>query len=128
MISDSILESDEDETEEENENKRGKPLAKLCILKNDHIPERGERFAAITAMWNVMKRSCFLDFSPSLLSLLSQNCPSFWEKTCWDVTPTLAPCPCRHPQFQSSTPPSVFLSTGEEVTPVRQTWRLWFGT
>uniref|UniRef100_A0A8C5HDU6 Mediator of DNA damage checkpoint protein 1 n=1 Tax=Gouania willdenowi TaxID=441366 RepID=A0A8C5HDU6_GOUWI len=35
-ISDSILESDE----EENENKRGKPLAKLCILKNQHIPEK----------------------------------------------------------------------------------------
>ncbi|XP_074509338.1 mediator of DNA damage checkpoint protein 1 isoform X2 [Sebastes fasciatus] len=39
MISDSILESDEEENEEENENKRGRPLAKLCILKNEHIPE-----------------------------------------------------------------------------------------
>ncbi|XP_042345369.1 mediator of DNA damage checkpoint protein 1 [Plectropomus leopardus] len=38
MISDSILESDEEENEE-NENKRGRPLAKLCILKNAHIPE-----------------------------------------------------------------------------------------
>lgn len=66
MISDSILESDEDETEEENENKRGKPLAKLCILKNDHIPERGEWFAATTAMWKIMKRSCFLDTPPCL--------------------------------------------------------------
>lgn len=126
MISDSILESDEDETEEENENKRGKPLAKLCILKNDHIPESGEWFAATTAVWKIMKRSCFLD--PPPLSLLSQNCPSFWVKTCWDVTPTLAPCPYHHPQYQSSTPPLVFLSTGEEVAPVRQTWRLWFGT
>lgn len=42
MISDSILESDEEENEEENENKRGRPLAKLCILKNEHIPETGE--------------------------------------------------------------------------------------
>lgn len=42
MISDSILESDEGETEEENENKRGKPVATLCVLKNDHIPERGK--------------------------------------------------------------------------------------
>ena len=42
MISDSILESDEEENEEENENKRGRPLAKLCILKNTHIPETGE--------------------------------------------------------------------------------------
>lgn len=42
MISDSILESDEGETEEENENKRGKPLATLCVLKNDHIPESGK--------------------------------------------------------------------------------------
>lgn len=41
MISDSILESDEDENEE-NENKRGRPLAKLCILKNEHIPETGK--------------------------------------------------------------------------------------
>lgn len=42
MISDSILESDEEENEEESENKRGRPLAKLCILKNAHIPETGE--------------------------------------------------------------------------------------
>ncbi|XP_051261930.1 mediator of DNA damage checkpoint protein 1 [Dicentrarchus labrax] len=39
MISDSILESDEEENEEEGETKRGRPLAKLCILKNEHIPE-----------------------------------------------------------------------------------------
>lgn len=42
MINDSILESDEEENEEENENKRGQPLAKLCILTNEHIPETGE--------------------------------------------------------------------------------------
>lgn len=44
MMDDSILESeDEDEeSEEETENKRGKPLAKLCILKNQHLPESGE--------------------------------------------------------------------------------------
>lgn len=46
MINDSILESDEEENEEENENKRGRPLAKLCILKNQHIPEAGECFNA----------------------------------------------------------------------------------
>uniref|UniRef100_A0A3Q3F1Z3 FHA domain-containing protein n=1 Tax=Labrus bergylta TaxID=56723 RepID=A0A3Q3F1Z3_9LABR len=40
MISDSILESEEEESEEENENKRGQPLAKLCILKNKYIPEK----------------------------------------------------------------------------------------
>nr|XP_046255076.1 mediator of DNA damage checkpoint protein 1 isoform X2 [Scatophagus argus] len=39
MISDSILESDEEENEEENESERGRPLAKLCILKNEHVPE-----------------------------------------------------------------------------------------
>ncbi|XP_045900642.1 mediator of DNA damage checkpoint protein 1 [Micropterus dolomieu] len=39
MISDSILESDDEENEEENREKRGRPLAKLCILKNEHIPE-----------------------------------------------------------------------------------------
>lgn len=42
LISDSILESDEEDNEEEIENKRGRPLAKLCILKNKHIPEAGE--------------------------------------------------------------------------------------
>ncbi|KAK5621164.1 hypothetical protein CRENBAI_012611 [Crenichthys baileyi] len=39
-ISDSILESEEEENEEENQNERGKPLAKLCILRNPHIPEK----------------------------------------------------------------------------------------
>ncbi|XP_006803037.1 mediator of DNA damage checkpoint protein 1 [Neolamprologus brichardi] len=39
IISDSILESDEEDNEEEIENKTGRPLAKLCILKNKHIPE-----------------------------------------------------------------------------------------
>ncbi|KAM9852080.1 mediator of DNA damage checkpoint protein 1 [Aulostomus maculatus] len=38
MICDSILESDEEENEEENQNNRGQPLAKLCVLKNVHIP------------------------------------------------------------------------------------------
>ncbi|XP_029307562.1 mediator of DNA damage checkpoint protein 1-like isoform X6 [Cottoperca gobio] len=38
-INDLIVESDEEENEEEDETKRGPPLAKLCILKNEHIPE-----------------------------------------------------------------------------------------
>ncbi|XP_010792540.1 mediator of DNA damage checkpoint protein 1-like [Notothenia coriiceps] len=38
-ICDSILESDEEDHEDESENKRGRPLAKLYILKNAHIPE-----------------------------------------------------------------------------------------
>lgn len=46
MISDSILESDDEENVEENRDKRGRPLAKLCILKNEHIPEGGEWFTA----------------------------------------------------------------------------------
>ncbi|XP_061770806.1 mediator of DNA damage checkpoint protein 1 [Nerophis ophidion] len=37
VINYSTLESDE---EEKNEEEKPKPLAKLCILKNDHIPER----------------------------------------------------------------------------------------
>lgn len=44
-IIDSVLESDEEENEEEeadDESKRGRPLAKLSILKNQHIPETGE--------------------------------------------------------------------------------------
>ncbi|XP_054637384.1 mediator of DNA damage checkpoint protein 1 [Dunckerocampus dactyliophorus] len=41
VINDSILESDEEEkNEEEKPNSGQKPLAKLRILKNDHIPER----------------------------------------------------------------------------------------
>uniref|UniRef100_A0A3Q3RE04 Mediator of DNA damage checkpoint protein 1 n=2 Tax=Monopterus albus TaxID=43700 RepID=A0A3Q3RE04_MONAL len=39
LISDSILESDEEENVKENENNRGRPLAKLCILENEHISE-----------------------------------------------------------------------------------------
>ncbi|XP_061573122.1 mediator of DNA damage checkpoint protein 1 [Cololabis saira] len=39
VISDSILESDENENEEENQDRRGRALAKLCIFKNQHIPE-----------------------------------------------------------------------------------------
>ncbi|KAM4580954.1 mediator of DNA damage checkpoint protein 1 isoform 2-T6 [Odontesthes bonariensis] len=39
VISDSILESDEEQNEEENKNKGSRPMAKLCILKNPHIPE-----------------------------------------------------------------------------------------
>ncbi|XP_062255858.1 mediator of DNA damage checkpoint protein 1 isoform X2 [Platichthys flesus] len=39
VISDSFLESDESENEDEDENKRGPPLAKLCILKNELVPE-----------------------------------------------------------------------------------------
>ncbi|XP_028280178.1 mediator of DNA damage checkpoint protein 1 isoform X2 [Parambassis ranga] len=39
MIDDSVLESDDEENDEENENNRGRPLAKLCILRNEHIPQ-----------------------------------------------------------------------------------------
>ncbi|XP_040021602.2 mediator of DNA damage checkpoint protein 1 isoform X2 [Gasterosteus aculeatus] len=39
ILSDSILESDEEENKGEIENKRGRPLAKLWVLKNEHIPE-----------------------------------------------------------------------------------------
>lgn len=42
ILSDSILESDEEENKGEIENKRGRPLAKLWVLKNEHIPETGE--------------------------------------------------------------------------------------
>ncbi|KAM8846850.1 mediator of DNA damage checkpoint protein 1 isoform 1-T2 [Synchiropus picturatus] len=38
-ISDSILESDEEENEQENQNNRGLSPAKLCILENEHIPK-----------------------------------------------------------------------------------------
>uniref|UniRef100_A0A3Q1G0Y0 Mediator of DNA damage checkpoint protein 1 n=1 Tax=Acanthochromis polyacanthus TaxID=80966 RepID=A0A3Q1G0Y0_9TELE len=39
MIIDSTLESDEEENEENGDNPRGRPVAKLCILKNEHISE-----------------------------------------------------------------------------------------
>ncbi|XP_019751587.1 mediator of DNA damage checkpoint protein 1 isoform X3 [Hippocampus comes] len=38
-VNDSLFESDEEEKEEK-PNKARQPLAKLCILKNDHVPER----------------------------------------------------------------------------------------
>lgn len=50
-ISDSILESEEEENEEENQNETRKPLAKLCVLRNPHIPEKGKHpnmFSSIT--------------------------------------------------------------------------------
>ena len=72
MISDSFLESDEEENEEEDENKRGPPLAKLCILKNEHVPETGERLTAafITSLFSdIINGSCLCSshngFSPS---------------------------------------------------------------
>ncbi|XP_061633007.1 mediator of DNA damage checkpoint protein 1 isoform X2 [Phyllopteryx taeniolatus] len=40
VINDSILETDEEENEEVKTHKGRQPLAKLCILKNDHVPER----------------------------------------------------------------------------------------
>ncbi|XP_061530339.1 mediator of DNA damage checkpoint protein 1 isoform X2 [Phycodurus eques] len=40
VINDSILETDEEENEEVKTNKGRQPLAKLCILKNEHVPER----------------------------------------------------------------------------------------
>lgn len=56
MINDSILESDDDENEE-NENKKGRPLAKLCILKNAHITERGKGFTTAAVMYFTFKHS-----------------------------------------------------------------------
>lgn len=66
MISDSILESDEEENEDESEPKRGRPLAKLCILKNEHIPEAGEWFTAAVISPVVCK------FMDTLLNLHKQ--------------------------------------------------------
>lgn len=41
MINDSLLESDEEENED-NQTSKGRPVAKLHILKNEHVPETGE--------------------------------------------------------------------------------------
>lgn len=41
MINDSLLESDEEENED-NQTCKGSPVAKLHILKNEHMPETGE--------------------------------------------------------------------------------------
>lgn len=56
MINDSILESDEEENEEESKDKRGQPLAKLCILQNEHIPAAGEwqTSAVVTSMCSLL--------------------------------------------------------------------------
>ncbi|XP_077576742.1 mediator of DNA damage checkpoint protein 1 isoform X2 [Stigmatopora nigra] len=40
VINDSFFESDEETNEEEKAKEAKEPLAKLCILKNDHVPER----------------------------------------------------------------------------------------
>lgn len=58
-ISDSILESEEEENEEESQNEKGKPLAKLCILRNPHIPEKG-KFSTLV-------------FSPLLYAILGKK-------------------------------------------------------
>lgn len=55
VISDSVLESDEEENEEENDNER-QPVAKLCILKNEHIPETGEWLTASVTVCDVHKQ------------------------------------------------------------------------
>lgn len=115
MINDSILESDEEENEEENENKRGRPLAKLCILKNQHIPEAGECFNAAI----ITHVGCL--FMPDSFFSVTQSCPFFWEKIYWVVTPTPAPCPCQQPQYPNSMLPSASLSTGGEVVTVKWT-------
>ncbi|XP_061675667.1 mediator of DNA damage checkpoint protein 1 [Syngnathoides biaculeatus] len=39
VINDSVFEPDEEENEEEKTDKGRQPLAKLCILKNDYVPE-----------------------------------------------------------------------------------------
>lgn len=41
MINDSVLESDEEENEP-NQTKKNRPVAKLHISKNEHMPETGE--------------------------------------------------------------------------------------
>lgn len=41
IINDSLLESDEEENED-NQTSKGRPVAKLHILKNEHMPETGE--------------------------------------------------------------------------------------
>lgn len=82
MISDSILESDEGETEEENENKRGKPLATLCVLKNDHIPESGNFFLVFFSpqckLCKVTARSVFFNGPPCVC--YHRNAPLFGRK------------------------------------------------
>lgn len=130
MISDSILESDEEGYEEKNDNNRGDPLAKLCILKNEHIPETGEWLtAAVIFVWLVNLGHSMPDFCEQALSMhffkwmlsVTQSCPSFWEIMCWAATPTPAPCPYQHPQYPSSTLPSTSLSTEKEILTVKWT-------
>lgn len=127
MISDSFLESDEEENEEKNGNKRGQPLAKLCILKNEHIPETGECFTAAFITTNSSSVCITCDQHTLLMYILSsvtQSCPSFWEKMFWAVTRTPVPCPCWHPQYPNSTLQFASLSMGKEVATVKKTQRL----
>lgn len=94
MINDSFLDSDEDENEEENENKSRRPLAKLCILKNEHIPETGQWFTALCfanlctiwlTCWTCLCKACILHYSlcpPELPLFLGENVLGRDHNTC----------------------------------------------
>lgn len=112
MINDSLLESDEEENED-NQTSKGRPVAKLHILKNEHMPETGEwmnvRVIVPEHHLGVLYSMCNVFFPPT------QNCHSFWEKMFWAGMVALALCPCHLPRCRSGMQPSQSPYTDREV-------------
>lgn len=65
MINDSHLESDEEENED-NQTSKGRPVAKLHILKNEHMPETGEwmNVTVIVPYHHLRVTQCVVCFFP----------------------------------------------------------------
>lgn len=112
VMKDSLLESDEEENED-HQTSRGRPVAKLLILKNEHMSETGEWMnvrVIVPELYICVIRCIMCFFFP-----LTQNCRSFWEKMFWAGMAALARHPSHHPQFQSGTQPSQSPCTDLEV-------------
>lgn len=68
MINDSLLESDEEENDA-NQTSRGIPVAKLHVLKNEHVPETGEWMKVRGIVPEHHLRVCYLMCNVVFLSL-----------------------------------------------------------
>lgn len=77
IINDSLLESDEEESED-NQASKGRPVAKLHILKNEHMLETGERInvRVLVLEHHLSVTLCVVWFFPSLriAALFGREC------------------------------------------------------
>lgn len=72
ILNDSILESDEDEEKKVDEGKRGEPLAKLRVFKNEHISETGEKIYFVPWLFLII----IIDIIITILNVNTfQACP-----------------------------------------------------